>query len=66
VQTFVVRVWTPATPEGGSPQLNGLVEHVGSGRQRAFTDGGDVVEFITDCLRERWARPFPTGEDDAR
>jgi hypothetical protein len=64
VQTFVVRVWTPAAPDGAPPRLNGLVEHVGSGQQRTFCGGPEVVEFITDCLRERWGRPSPGSEDE--
>jgi hypothetical protein len=66
VQTFVVRVWIPAAPDGGLPQLNGLVERIGSGQRRTFSGGPEVVEFITDCLREHWARPLPTGEDEMR
>jgi hypothetical protein len=64
MQTFVVRVWIPAVPDGGLPQLNGLVEHIVSGRRRSFSGGPEVLDFMTECLRERWARPFPSGEED--
>jgi hypothetical protein len=64
VQTFVVRVWTPEVPDGGPPHLNGLVEHVGSGRRLAFSGGPEVLGFITDCLREQWARPPSDDADD--
>jgi hypothetical protein len=50
VQTFLVRVWTPATCEDGPPQLHGFVEHVGSGRRRAVHGDQDAVAFIHDCL----------------
>ncbi|MEN3361236.1 MAG: hypothetical protein V7637_5218 [Mycobacteriales bacterium] len=64
VQTFVVRLWTPAAPDGGLPHLNGLVEHVGSGRRETFSGGPEMLEFITDCLREQWPRPPSAGVDD--
>lgn len=66
MQTFVVRVWVPAAPDGGLPQLNGLVEHVASGRQQAFSGGPEVVEFITDCVRECWTGPPAEGVDERR
>jgi hypothetical protein len=51
VQTFLVRVWTPATGEDGPPpQLRGFVEHVGSGRRQAILSDRDAVAFIHDCL----------------
>jgi hypothetical protein len=62
VQTFVLRVWTPAVADGSPVRLNGLVEHVGSGRRQAFAGGPEVLEFITDCLREGWGRPVADGE----
>lgn len=50
MQTFLVRVWTPATREDGPPHLRGFVEHVGSGRRRTFHGDQDAVAFIRDCL----------------
>ena len=50
MQTFLVRVWTPATSEEEPPDLRGFVEHVGTGRRRAFQSDRDALAFIRDCL----------------
>ena len=50
MQTFLVRVWTPATSADGTADLRGFVEHVATGRRRAFRSDRDAVAFIQDCL----------------
>ncbi len=50
MQTFLVRVWTPAASEDGPADLRGVVEHVGTGRRQAFRSDRDAVAFIRDCL----------------
>lgn len=50
MQTFLVRVWTPAAGIDGPADLRGVVEHVGSGRRRTFRSERDAVVFIRDCL----------------
>jgi hypothetical protein len=50
VQTFLVRVWTPAGGEEAPSDLRGFVEHVGTGRREAFLSDRDAVAFIRDCL----------------
>jgi hypothetical protein len=54
MQTFLVRVWTPATGEaGGVPSgIRGVVEHVGSRSGRPFEGEHDLVRFIEDCLQD--------------
>jgi hypothetical protein len=54
MQTFLVRVWTPATGEaGGVPAgIRGLVEHVGSRSSRPFEGEHDLARFIEDCLQD--------------
>lgn len=52
MQTFLVRVWTPAASEGGAAPaaIHGVVEHVGSKSSRPFEGERDLVLFIHDCL----------------
>jgi hypothetical protein len=54
MQTFLVRVWTPAAGEeddGRSP-FSGVVEHVASKRRGTFQGELDLLDFIQGCL---WA-----------
>jgi hypothetical protein len=52
MQTFLVRIWTPAAGEaGGAPAgIRGVVEHVGSRQSRPFEGEHDLVRFFQDCL----------------
>ena len=50
MQTFLVRVWTPAAGTDVPADLRGVVEHVRSGRRRTFRSERDAVTFIRDCL----------------
>jgi hypothetical protein len=60
VQTFIVRVWTPADdqspPSGG---LRGRVSHVESGRVRSFAGSEQLLAFLT---AEQEAREAPEPE----
>jgi hypothetical protein len=53
MQTFLVRVWTPAAGEedDGRPRLSGMVEHVASRRSETFQGELDLLEFINGCLQ---------------
>jgi hypothetical protein len=53
MQTFLVRIWTPAAGEaGGVPVgIRGVVEHVGTRRSRPFEGEHDLVSFMHDCLQ---------------
>jgi len=54
MQTFLVRVWTPAEGHPGAepPRLRGVVEHVTTRRSRPFQGEPDLLAFIEDCLQE--------------
>ena len=53
MQTFLVRVWTPAAGEenDGRPRLSGMVEHVASRRGVTFHGELDLLDFIRGCLQ---------------
>jgi hypothetical protein len=53
MQTFLVRVWTPAAGEedDGRRRFSGLVEHVASRRSETFQGELDLLEFINGCLQ---------------
>lgn len=47
VETFVVQIWTSADEtEASHSDLRGFVEHVGSGRRKAFRNAADFVAFF--------------------
>jgi hypothetical protein len=55
MDTFVVRLWTPA-PTAGDPAaarigLHGTVHHVGSGRTATFRDGEELTELLSSLGR---------------
>jgi hypothetical protein len=64
MQTFLVRVWMPATAEAGDERarLRGLVEHVATRRGRAFQGESDLLEFIHGCLLARQEGPSAADE----
>jgi hypothetical protein len=48
VETFVVRIWTPAD-EVDDPErfrLRGRIEHVHSGEQKTFRGAGELLAFL--------------------
>jgi hypothetical protein len=53
MQTFLVRVWTPAAGEEDEerPRLSGMVEHVASRRRETFQGELDLLDFIQGCLQ---------------
>ena len=53
MQTFLVRVWTPAAGEENDERrpLSGVVEHVASRRGATFQGELDLLEFIHGCLQ---------------
>jgi hypothetical protein len=53
MQTFLVRVWTPAAGEEDDerPRFNGVVEHVASQRRETFQGELDLLDFIQGCLQ---------------
>ena len=53
MQTFLVRVWTPAAGEENDERrpLSGVVEHVASRRGTTFHGELDLLDFIRGCLQ---------------
>jgi hypothetical protein len=53
MQTFLVRVWTPAAGEEDDERrpLSGVVEHVTSRRRATFHGELDLLDFIRGCLQ---------------
>jgi hypothetical protein len=55
VETFVIRIWTPAERDD-DPQryrLRGLVEHIGSGERDAFRGAGELLAFLETRLEPK-------------
>jgi hypothetical protein len=52
VETFVIRIWTPAerNDDPHRYRLRGLVEHVGSGERDAFRGAGELLAFLESRL----------------
>jgi hypothetical protein len=55
VETFVIRIWTPAQGEEGAKPLalRGLAEHVGSGTRSAFREPAELLSFLEKALTHR-------------
>jgi hypothetical protein len=53
MQTFLVRVWTPAAGEEDDERLHfrGVVEHVASQRKGTFQGELDLLDFIQGCIQ---------------
>ena len=52
VDTFVIRLWSPAdlaTGAGDDPR--GVARHVGTGRAAAFRDGGELLALLRELPR---------------
>jgi hypothetical protein len=57
VDTFVIRLWSPAdhaADTGDSPR--GVARHVGTGRAAAFRDGDELIALLRD---------LPAREDES-
>ena len=61
METFVLRLWVAAEPEGPS-DLRGLVDHPRTGRSASFAGGTGLVEAIELFLEPRPAEP-PAGSE---
>ncbi len=65
METFVVRVFTPAVPEPSMREgvLSGVVEHVASGGRMAFSDSAQLIAFLTDRAHPMAQQVNPGGGD---
>jgi len=66
METFVLRVWTPALSENDAepPRLRGLVEHMRFGEQRvqAFDSVEQLLTLLTSELKRPDDGPTEGGE----
>ena len=52
VDTFVIRLWSPADlATGGGDDPRGVARHVGTGRAAAFRDGDELLALLRDLPR---------------
>lgn len=53
---YMIRVQTPANaaPTDDSPELSGVVERLGSGEKRDFSDAAELVRLVT-----AWSEAIP-------
>jgi hypothetical protein len=53
---YMIRVQTPgnAAPTDNSPELSGVVERLGSGEKRDFSDAAELVRLVT-----AWSEAIP-------
>lgn len=64
VDTFVIRLWSPAdlaTGAGDDPR--GVARHVGTGRAAAFRDGGELLALLRELPRTAGADPATHDAD---
>lgn len=61
MDTFVIRLWTPAESAGdpgdARPGVHGTAHHVGSGRTATFRDGRELLDVLDEL---RAAGPVAT------
>ena len=63
METFVVRVWTPAETRADEPlELHGVIEHVGSAEAQRFRCPGELLELLR-TKREPTASVLTKEED---
>jgi hypothetical protein len=54
METFVLRLWTPAGPEPRprAGVMRGFIHHVGSGTEKGFRDSAELLASIRGQLSE--------------
>ena len=67
METFVIRLWSPAdgAPAAASGDVRGVARHIGSGRAGAFRDEAELLVLLRDLARSdgrRTARPGPGSQ----
>jgi hypothetical protein len=51
VDTFVIRLWTPADDSGVAAYPRGVAHHVASGRSARFHDGTELLALLEELRR---------------
>ena len=51
VDTFVVRLWTPADHAAPAGDARGIARHVGTGRWATFRDGAELLALLAELPR---------------
>ena len=53
METFVIRLWSPAdgAPAAASDDVRGVARHVGTGRAGAFRDEAELLVLLRDLPR---------------
>jgi hypothetical protein len=65
VDTFVIRLWSPADPATPTGDARGIARHVGTGRAAAFRDGAELLELLRALPQLGDDEPTsPIGLDD--
>ncbi|GAA1712301.1 hypothetical protein GCM10009745_70590 [Kribbella yunnanensis] len=52
MQTFVVRVWSPADGPPGD-ELRGIVQHIATGQSIPFRTRLELIHVIRTCMTDR-------------
>ncbi len=67
METFVLRVWMPAGREGGLSgdgpvTLQGVLEHIGSGRTLPFKGSDQLLDLVRNGLQETRQHRMATSQ----
>jgi hypothetical protein len=64
VDTFVVRLWTPADHATPAGDARGIARHVGTGRWATFRDGAELLALLQE-LPQLGAQDDETNDTEA-
>ena len=64
VDTFVVRLWTPADHAAPAGDARGIARHVGTGRWATFRDGAELLALLRE-LPQLGTQDDPSDDNDA-
>ena len=63
MDTFVIRLWTPADHAAPAGDARGIARHVGTGRAAAFRDGAELLALLRE-LPQLGTQADPDGPPD--
>jgi hypothetical protein len=65
METFVIRIWTPAADDAPDDlELRGLAEHVAGGERTAFRGSRELVAFLESALESSQKSSRERGRPD--